>query len=178
MAVSSQTGALRALAWPARAGHLTWFSGAAMSRIRDAGISVFALDADSFGRSCPDKSQRSLVRHKNHMPDDVFTFVQVKSAVHTCSHRPCRPVAEGLTACQNKLCFSGVPGHMRHAELQEVVSKKQGSPRVPIFMGGLSMGGMVTILTAIQHPELFKVCAGPASLYCTALLSCISQFCF
>ncbi|KAK9807159.1 hypothetical protein WJX73_002203 [Symbiochloris irregularis] len=93
-----------------------------MSRIRDSGVSVFALDADSFGRSCPDPSKRSLVGHKNDMPDDVFTFVQ------------------------------------------EVVSKKQGSPRVPLFLGGLSMGGMVTILTAIHHPELFKgiLLASPA----------------
>ena len=52
--------------------------GAAMLKIRDAGIGVFAYDADSFGRSCTSEATRSLVKHKDHLPDDVFTFVQVK----------------------------------------------------------------------------------------------------
>ena len=51
---------------------------AAFSRIRDAGIGIFAYDAVSFGRSSTSPRTRSLVVHKDHMPDDVVAFVEVK----------------------------------------------------------------------------------------------------
>lgn len=38
-----------------------------------------------------------------------------------------------------------------------MVSKQQPSPRVPVFLGGHSMGGMVTILSGIRNPELWQV---------------------
>ena len=42
-------------------------------------------------------------------------------------------------------------------DVQEVVSKRQPTPKVPLFMGGHSMGGMVTLMSAIQRPDLWQV---------------------
>ena len=53
----------------------------AFRRIKEAGIGLFAYDAESFGRSCDNQKLRSLVAHKDHLPDDVFAFVEVTLTV-------------------------------------------------------------------------------------------------
>lgn len=41
--------------------------------------------------------------------------------------------------------------------LQEVVDKEQPSPPVPVFLGGLSMGGMTAIIAAIRDQAKWQV---------------------
>ena len=46
---------------------------------------------------------------------------------------------------------------------QQVVDKAQPSPALPVFMSGLSMGGMTAILTALRDKSKWKVRSGIAS---------------
>jgi len=41
--------------------------------------------------------------------------------------------------------------------MQEVVEKAQPSPPLPVFLGGLSMGGMTAILGAIRDQSAWQV---------------------
>lgn len=86
----------------------------AFCRIKDSGIGIFAFDADSFGRSCENQKFRSIVTSKEHLPADVFAFVD------------------------------------------EVIAKRQQTPKIPLFMGGHSMGGMTALLAGIKRPDLWQ----------------------
>ena len=41
--------------------------------------------------------------------------------------------------------------------MQEIVDKEQGASQLPVFMAGLSMGGMTSILVALRNQRVWKV---------------------
>ena len=41
--------------------------------------------------------------------------------------------------------------------LQEVVAKRQPAQKLPVFVGGQSMGGMTAVLCGIRSPHLYQV---------------------
>ncbi|CAL8470363.1 g9905 [Coccomyxa elongata] len=81
--------------------------------MQKAGISVYAFDAHSFGRSEPlDAQLRAYVSSVDHFVEDVYSF------------------------------------------LQEVVNKQQDM-KAPLIMAGVSMGGMVAVLTVAKVPSVW-----------------------
>ena len=48
--------------------------------------------------------------------------------------------------------------------VQEVVAKRQPARKLPVFVGGQSMGGMTAILAGITRPDLYKVLRAAPSL--------------
>ncbi|EIE26115.1 alpha/beta-hydrolase [Coccomyxa subellipsoidea C-169] len=81
--------------------------------LQKAGISVFAFDAHSFGRSGPlDARCRAYITSVDHLVDDVYSF------------------------------------------LKEVVDRHR-DPKAPLIMAGVSMGGMVSVLTVRKVPSIW-----------------------
>ena len=46
---------------------------------------------------------------------------------------------------------------LRQGCIQEIVDKEQGASPLPVFMAGLSMGGLTSILVALRNQSVWKV---------------------
>ena len=124
--------------------------------MQQAGVSVFAPDAAGFGKSEPSEEKyRCYVADVDHFADDIYAFRKVSAAAHlhlgskclTCSVKPQLAVL-----------------------LQEVVSQ-HCSPELPVFMGGMSMGGMIAVLTVLRDPSAWKASL-PLFYACCLVASC------
>ena len=104
---------------------------------------MLVYDAVTCGRSEMDPSKRMYVRSKDWLPNDVEAFYQVSPWPALHRRRPLQ-----MLRCVRSPLSAAVPA-------QEVVSKRQpeSGGKLPCFLGGQSMGGLVSVMCGILHPE-------------------------
>ena len=110
--------------------------------MQQAGVSVFAADSAGFGKSEPSEEKyRCFVANVDYFADDIYTFRKV--FVTAPLHVLCKIAVMQCQALSLRCC------------VQEIVSQ-HCKPEVPVFMGGVSMGGMISVLTVLRDTSAWK----------------------